>query len=207
MLFRRSGSVTEATRPPVATPPPRRRNLRAFLKKWTIPIIGGITPVGLILVNVAVYINDHVQDLRWGIAVAAFLSGMMLNTWVALSLYRWVKRHFPDWSLTQEQNQEMVLVLGMFVITVISVLSAVFCFYGLGDAKHLPNKETFLYGAVQIAWPVFAKLFVDRDAEKAKRASATALPAGATPGGPGAAQRPSSASGSGYVPPPYLPPS
>jgi hypothetical protein len=203
MLFRRSGSVAEATRAPLATPPPRRRNLRAFLKKWTIPIIGGITPVGLILVNVAVYINDHVQDLRWGIAVAAFLSGMMLNTWVALSLYRWLKRHFPSWSLTQEQNQEMVLVLGMFVITVVSVLSAVFCFYGLGDAKHLPNKETFLYGAVQIAWPVFAKLFVDRDADRARHNPA----AGGSPGPPGAAPRPASASGSGYIPPPYLPPS
>ena len=161
----RMATMKRAPSDPSSMVRPRRRStlgtIGAFLRRWTIPIIGGVTPVGLILINVAVWINDHLQTLRWVIAVAAFLSGMILNSWWVLQVYRWVQQRWPHWSVVDHRNQEMALVGGMAGVTVFSFLSALFCYIGLGDTRNLPNRATFLYGAFQIALPFVAKVYFE----------------------------------------------
>ena len=58
------------------------------LKRWTIPIIGALTPLALIVVNIAVFIVDNLTQFRWTITILAFVSGLMLNSWTALNIYR-----------------------------------------------------------------------------------------------------------------------
>lgn len=134
-----------------------------FIKRFAVPIIGGITPVALIAINTAVWINDHVHDLAIWVAIAAFVSGMMFNSWIGLNIYRWVQRRWPGWSPVTEQNQELVLVLGMGIITLVTFLTSLFLYFGLRDAKGLPNAWTLWYGIIQIAYPFVLKLYVDRD--------------------------------------------
>jgi Na+/proline symporter len=183
--------------------------LGPFLKRWTIPIIGAITPVGLIVVNIAAFIIKHLSEFRWSITVAAFVSSMMLNSWMALNIYRILKRRRPDHALVQERNQELVLVGGVAVIIITSVLAALFCYLGLNDPNNLPNAATFFSGALAIALPivlqgVFARSH--RGALDAADSRVTSGPRGTPPPAPPA----SSATGtstSGYTPPRYLPPS
>lgn len=233
--LRRSTPPPPGSRTPVLAPaaspagtqrPARSGPLAAigrFVKRWTIPIIGGVTPVGLIVINVAVWINDHLQQERWFISIAAFVSGMILNSWVVLQVYRWVQQRWPHWGIVHTQNQEMALVVGMGVVTVYSFLSALACYIGLRDTQHLPNAFTLWWGALQIAIPFGLKLFFERAEKRAARRnlrSGTPVPPGADPASwrssgtwrPGAPPSGTAAGNAppgsgGYTPPGYLPPS
>jgi hypothetical protein len=184
-------------------PDDRPRGVGAFLKRWTIPIIGAVTPVGLIVVNIAAFIVNHLSQFRWSITVAAFVSSMMLNSWFGINLYRVLQRRRPDSSLVQERNQEMVLVGGVAVVIAASVLAALFCYWGLGDPKSLPNAATFLSGAVAIAIPLLLQSIFGRESRRAARARGT--DPRVTPGPRGTPSAGSSQPG--YTPPRYLPPS
>lgn len=141
-----------------------------FLRRWTIPIVGGITPVLLIVINVAAFIVQHLDQFRWTVAVLAFLSGIMLNAWTALNMYRYAQRRVPGWALVQEHNQELVLVLGMAAVAVTALASGYFCYTGLGDEHNLPNKLTFLTGVISIATPIILQAFFRRNVRSEQRA-------------------------------------
>jgi hypothetical protein len=146
---------------------PRRRDLAGALRRWTIPAIGALTPVGLIVVNIAAFIVNHLAQFRLGISVLAFVSGLMLNSWTALKIYRVAKNRFPARGPLQERNQEVMLVAGIALVTAISFVEALFCYNGLSNERDLPNSPTFILGIVAIAIPIllqglFARLLGDR---------------------------------------------
>jgi amino acid transporter len=190
----------------------RPHGLVAFLKRWTIPIIGAITPVGLIVVNIAAFIVKHLSEFRWSITVAAFVSSMMLNSYFAVNLYRMLQRRRPDHALVQDRNQEVVVVGGVAVVLIASVLAALFCYWGLSDATSLPNGATFFSGAVAILLPILLQAYFARmrartnggaaDSRVTSGPRGTAVPPAAPP-----APGPPSAASSGYTPPRYIPPS
>lgn len=178
----------------------RRRRIGRFLKKWTIPVVGGVTPVGLMVINIAAFLVKHLDQFRWAIAVLAFLSGMMLNTYVGLNLYRWVQRRAPDFALVKQQNEELMVAVGMGVITVITFVFAYLTYVNL-TVDNIPGGFTFVYGTVQIATAVVIKLFFDRDRDRHR------TPAPATSRSPAQPPSPPARPSGGYTPPPYLPPS
>jgi len=175
----------------------RPRGVVPFLKRWTIPVIGAITPVGLIVVNIAAFIIKHLSEFRWSITVAAFVSSMMLNSWMAVNVYRVVQRRRPEHPLVQERNQELVLVGGVAVVIIASVLAALFCYLGLNDPKNLPNALTFFSGAAAIALPIVLQGVFGRERRRGRGGLMTPGPRGNAPTG----------QSSGYTPPRYLPPS
>jgi small-conductance mechanosensitive channel len=133
---------------------PHRRGPRAFLKRWMIPIIGAVTPVGLIVVNISVFIVKHLAEFRWTIAILAFVSSLMLNSWAGLNIYRAFQRRRPDHALMSERNQELVLIGGMAIIIAAAFLTALFCYLGLSSEAALPNGVTFITGVVAVLVPV-----------------------------------------------------
>jgi hypothetical protein len=183
-----------------AVPLSRRRRIGRFLKKWAIPVVGGVTPVGLMVINIAAFLVKHLDQFRWAIAVLAFLSGMMLNTYVGLNLYRWVQRRVPDFALVKQQNEELMVAVGMGVITVITFVFAYLTYVNL-TVDNIPGGFTFVYGTVQIATAVVIKVFFDRDRDRHR------TPAPATGRTPAQPPSPPARPSGGYTPPPYLPPS
>ncbi len=146
---------------------PRRRGVGAALRKWTIPTIGALTPIGLIIVNIAAFIVHNLPQFRLGISVLAFVSSLMLNSWTAMKIYRIAKNRFPHFGPLEDSNQEVVLVVGMALIIAISFVEALFCYNGLSNEANLPNAPTFILGVVAIAIPIilqalFARLLGDR---------------------------------------------
>lgn len=173
-------------------------------------MIGGITPVLLIVVNIAAFIVQNLSAFRWTISILAFVSGIMLDSWTALNIYRALRVRWPNHPLLQDHNQELLLVLSMGVIIVLSFISGYFCYKGLGDASNLPNRLTFITGAVAIITPILlVRLFdhLKRTAGGRRRQ----LPG--RDGGAQAVQSPppptagTSAAPSGYTPPRSFPPS
>src|ERR1700688_1657140 len=133
---------------------PQRTGVGAALKRWTIPIIGALTPTALIVVNIAVFIAKNLTEFRWTISILAFVSGLMLHSWAGLNIYRMLQQRRPDHPIVSERNQEIVLVLGMAVIIVAAFLTALFCYLGLSSYAHLPNGLTFFTGIFSAAVPI-----------------------------------------------------
>lgn len=145
-----------------------QRGLGHALRRWTIPTIGALTPVGLIVVNIAAFIVHHLEQFRWTISVLAFVSGLMLNSWTAMKIYRVAKLRFSNLGILHDRNQEVVLVIGIAVIACISFVEALFCYNGLSNERDLPNAATFILGIVAIAIPIvlqglFGRVLRSRD--------------------------------------------
>lgn len=141
---------------------PRQHGVGAGLRRWTIPAIGALTPVGLIVVNIAAFIVNNLAQFRLGISVLAFVSGVLLNSWTGLHVYRIAKARYPHVGILQDSNQSIVLVVGLLVIIAISALEGLFCYNGLSNEKNLPNAATFYLGVVAIAIPILLQLIFTR---------------------------------------------
>ncbi len=126
-------------------------------------------------------------------------------------MYRALRARYPSHPLLQDSNQELLLVVSMLVIIVLSFISGYFCYQGLGDASNLPNRLTFITGAVAIATPILLVRLFDhlKQRSQGQRRPPFASRDRETPPPPPAPPTESSASASsGYTPPPrYLPPS
>lgn len=141
---------------------PRQHGVGAGLRRWTIPAIGALTPIGLIVVNIAAFIVHNLAQFRLGISVLAFVSGVLLNAWTGLNIYRVAKARFPRFGVLHESNQEIVLVVGLLVVIVISFAEGLFCYNGLSNEKNLPNAATFYLGVVAIAIPILLQVIFAR---------------------------------------------
>jgi len=166
------------------TAEPERTGVGPFLKRWTIPIIGALTPTALIVVNIAVFIVKNLPEFRITISILAFVSGLMLNSWAGLNIYRMLQQRRPDHPIVHERNQEIVLVVGMAVIIIAAFLTALFCYLGLSDYSHLPNGLTFFTGVLSAAVPILLRAAFHRGVPKGRGGGQTSIStvAGLPPG-------------------------
>jgi hypothetical protein len=178
--------------PAVVVDDPEPHGLGPWLKRWTIPIIGALTPLALIVVNIAAFIVEHLTQFRWTITILAFVSGIMLNSWTALNIYRVLQARRPDHPVVHERNQEVVLVVGMGAVIVLAFITALFCYLGLSDPKNLPNGLTFFTGFFAAAIPIFLRAAFRRGAPRGRgrgrgqpqSTNVAGLPPGAMPSPP-----------------------
>jgi len=168
----------------IATAQPERSGVGPFLKRWTIPLIGALTPAALIVVNIAVFIVKNLPEFRITISILAFVSGLMLNSWAGLNIYRMLQQRRPDHPIVNERNQEIVLVVGMAVIIIAAFLTALFCYLGLSDYNHLPNGLTFFTGVLSAAVPILLRAAFHRGVPKGRGSGQTSIAtvAGLPPG-------------------------
>ena len=173
-----------ARRRPTDGGEPRARRTKQ-LKRWIIPAIGAVTPIGLIVVNISVFIVKHLSEFRWTIAILAFVSSLMLNSWAGLNIYRVIQHRRPDHALVHEKNQEVVLVGGMGLIIAMAFLTALFCYLGLSSEANLPNGVTFITGVLAILLPFVAQAVFRQAMRRSRRERTTSAYApGSPPIGP-----------------------
>lgn len=183
MAFRRLGRA-------VPEPPDRVHGLAPFLKRWTIPIIGALTPLGLIAVNISVFVVKNLAEFRWGITILAFVSGLLLNSWAALNIYRTFQRRRPDHALVSDRNQELVLVGGMLIVIVAAFLTALFCYLGLSSEANLPNGLTFITGVGAFLVPIALQAIFRRTVRRPRDRDVPASVGGLPPNPPSSSQPP-----------------
>jgi len=159
----------------------RRRPGR--VRRWAIPALGAVTPVALIVVNIAVFIVKHLAAFRWSIAILAFVSGMMLNSWIGLKIYRLFQQRYREHALASDLNQDVVLIGGMAVIIAVSFVTALFCYLGLANEASLPNAMTFLTGIFAIAVPFAFQFAFQRLLGGGRKSKGAGLPASPFPTG------------------------
>ena len=74
------------------------RAIPTSTRAWLLAALALITPLGLILVNVAAYVMAHLAAFRVAVTASAVVSTIVLNGIAAIAAYRYGVAHYPEWS-------------------------------------------------------------------------------------------------------------
>ncbi len=127
-----------------------------------LPVIGLATPVGLLVVNFSAWVISQLGAFRWGVAVSAFISALVLNSLTAVNVYRYVRRRWPDFVISREENGTRVLIAAIFLILVTAFVSSVFSFVGMANPRKLPNGIAVITGFLGVMIPLGLSLGLNR---------------------------------------------
>ncbi len=127
-----------------------------------LPLVGLATPVGLLVVNFSAWVISQLGAFRWGVAVSALVSALILNSLTGLSVYRYVRNRWPDFVVSRQENESWVLAGAIVVILAVAILSALFSYVGMANPKQLPNGIAVLTGFVGVVVPLALILGLNR---------------------------------------------
>ncbi|MHB1499999.1 MAG: hypothetical protein ACYCYK_02330 [Candidatus Dormibacteria bacterium] len=119
-----------------------------------LPVIGLATPIGLLAVNFSAWVISQLGAFRWGVAVSALISALILNSLMAINVYRYVRSRWPDFWVSRVEHENLVLVAAIVIVIIIAALSAVFSYVGMANPKALPNGIAVLTGFVGVVIPL-----------------------------------------------------
>jgi hypothetical protein len=174
--------MSAATEESVKTPKSKVTSTRA----WLLAALALITPVGLILVNVAAYVMAHLAAFRVGITASAVVSTIVLNGIAAIAAYRYGVARWPELSqdhrpqplvprlilwLFAPQRRRAVMVEAVFILSLAAALGGVLTYRGLSDPTLLPNFSTLLGGLVGLvlALPLIVAAIYRRETSRRSR--------------------------------------
>ena len=120
--------------------------------------IGVFTPVGILAVNGAAFVMQHLDQFRLVLAVAALVSSVLLNGLAAYSAIRFSQRNAP---LLYKEYERVAWVAAVLVVVLTSVLAAWFTYVGMEDPNRLPDRNSILGALFALVTP-FLITYVDR---------------------------------------------
>ncbi|MGC1184455.1 MAG: hypothetical protein WBA31_04785 [Candidatus Dormiibacterota bacterium] len=127
-----------------------------------LPVIGLATPVGLLVVNFSAWVISQLGAFRWGVAVSAFISALILNSLTAVNVYRYVRNRWPNFVISRPENGNWVLIGAITVILITAFLSSVFSFVGMANPRRLPNGIAVITGFLGVIIPLGLSLGLNR---------------------------------------------
>jgi hypothetical protein len=128
---------------------------------WLLAALALITPLGLILVNVAAYVMAHLAAFRVAVTASAVVSTIVLNGLAAVAAYRYGVARWPEWSnangpqplvprlavwLFSPQRRRAVMVDAGYILLMAAAIAGELTYRGLSDPRRLPNLSTLLGG-------------------------------------------------------------
>ena len=131
-------------------------------RSCVLPVIGLATPIGLLMVNFSAWVISQLGAFRWGVAVSAVISALILNSLTAINVYRYIRNRWPNFVISRPQNENWVLVAAIALVIIIAVLSAVFSYVGMSNPKELPNGIAVVTGFLGVVIPLGLILGLNR---------------------------------------------
>jgi hypothetical protein len=155
-------------------------------RAWLLAALALITPLGLILVNVAAYVMAHLAAFRAAITASAVVSTIVLNSIAATAAYRYGVARWPELNedtrpqplvprlvlwLFAPQRRVAVVVEAGFILSLAAALGGVLTYQGLSDPSLLPNLSTLLGGLVGLvlALPLVVAAIYRRETSRRRR--------------------------------------
>ena len=114
-------------------------------------MVGMATPVGLLLVNGAAFVMDHLPNFQLAIAVSALVSSLSLCGLAAYGVLRTYARFFPD---SYERFHRWFIGAAVVAVVAWSALGAWGCYVSLGDRRQLPSLPAVLVAVWLLALPL-----------------------------------------------------
>ncbi len=127
-----------------------------------LPAVGLATPMGLLVVNFSAWVISQLGAFRWGVAVSAFISALILNSLTAVNVYRYVRNRWPDFVMSRPESGNWVLLAAITLILLTAFLSALFSYVGMENPKHLPNGIAVITGFLGVMIPLGLSLGLNR---------------------------------------------
>jgi hypothetical protein len=124
-------------------------------------VVGASTPIGILAVNGAAFVMQHLGGFRTGIAVCALVSGLSLNGLTAWVAVQRAERFAPQ--LFAEYRIWIVSAVTIFVI-VFSSLGAYWTYQSMQDPRQLPN----IYAVLTALWLLFLPVLMTFIARRLK---------------------------------------
>jgi D-alanyl-lipoteichoic acid acyltransferase DltB (MBOAT superfamily) len=139
------------------------RLLRGYLSsRVLLLVVGIITPVGILVVNLAAFVMRNLEQFRIGIAVCALISSLVLNGLTATWLLRLAARRQIA---IYVRHQEWAGVILTTVVIATSLGAAIFTYIGMGNPSHLPDILSVLTALAALLVPIgityFSRIFAN----------------------------------------------
>ncbi|MHB8395447.1 MAG: hypothetical protein ACYDC5_13350 [Candidatus Dormibacteria bacterium] len=123
-------------------------------RSCTLPVIGLATPIGLLMVNFSAWVISQLGAFRWGVAVSALISALILNSLSAINVYRYIRNRWPEFIISRVEHENVVLLGAIALVIIIAILSALFSYVGMANPKDLPNGIAVVTGFVGVVIPL-----------------------------------------------------
>ena len=141
----------------------RRRSLRAYLlrarvQELTFLVVGLATPVGLLVVNAAAFVMNHLANFQLAISVSALVSSLSLTGLAAFGVLKQFARFFPS---AYGRFRRWFIAAAAAAVVAWSVLGAWGCYWSLSSKARLPSLPAVLVALWLLALPI-AGTFVMR---------------------------------------------
>jgi hypothetical protein len=153
-----------------STPNQRTRDI-VFL------VVGATTPIGILAVNGAAFVMQHLYQFRLAIAICALISGLSLNGVTAKMVMDRVRRYLP----------RLFTEFGLWVNVVAAVCVSGFAVFGawgtyqsMQSPKDLPNIWAVLTAVWLLFWP-WLMMFISRRIKVAGMRREAARPSAVVP--------------------------
>lgn len=134
------------------------RVTRERLRDLILVVIGCVTPVGILAVNGAAFVMQHLTEFRTGLAVAALLSTLLLNGLAAGAAIRFAQANAP---LLYAEYRRVAWIVATIVVAGTAAAAAYFTYVGLEDQRQLPNGAAILASVWALGTP-FVITYFDR---------------------------------------------
>jgi hypothetical protein len=162
------------------------RAIPTSTRAWLLAALALITPLGLILVNVAAYVMSHLAAFRVAVTASAVVSTIVLNGIAAVTAFRYGAAKWPDWSqsgrpqplvprisvwLFAPRRRRAVMVEAIFILLFAAAVGGELTYRGLSDPRQLPNWSTLLGGlaGLVLALPLVLAALYRRGARRRDR--------------------------------------
>lgn len=121
-------------------------------------VVGLVAPLGVLAVNGAVFLMQHVSTFRLIIAVLTAVSGIVLNSLVARQALRFARLNLP---LIYREYRRWIIILAVIGVLISVLLGTFLTYEGMADIRHLPSAAAVLGSLVALIMP-FALTFGER---------------------------------------------
>ena len=121
-------------------------------------VVGLIAPLGVLAVNGAVFLMQHVSTFREIIAVLTVVSGVVLNSLAARQALRFAHANLP---LIYREYRRWIIVLAVIGVLVSVSVGTLLTYEGMADVHDLPSLTAVLGSLVALIMP-FALTFGER---------------------------------------------
>jgi hypothetical protein len=124
-------------------------------------VVGATTPIGILAVNGAAFVMEHLGQFRVGIAVCALISGLSLNGVTARAVVQRAERLAPQ--LFAEYRFWLVAAT-VLLVALFSGLGALGTYRSMQDPAGLPNA----YAVLTALWLLFLPVLMTFVARRLK---------------------------------------
>ncbi len=121
------------------------------LREAVLLVLGVITPIGILGVNVSAFVMGHLSAFRIVIAGCALVSGLVLNGLTAWWVLRLASRNANP---MYREYRRWAIGIATVIVIVTAAAGGYLTYLGMRDPSHLPDSLSMIVSAFMLLLPL-----------------------------------------------------